>query len=90
MDMKRPNYAKNLQFIQSQRLLVPVSSLRCFGKASKTGKGGKDSNKKDKKKAEEKAQIYEEFEGQDTDTVKDDFNDGLEVSNKTAACVFGY
>ena len=43
-------------------------------------KKGKDSNRQDKKKAQEKAQIYEEFEGQDLDSVKSDFDEALEVS----------
>ena len=45
-------------------------------------KKGKDSNRQDKKKAQEKAKVKEEFEGQDTDTIKDDFEDALQVSNE--------
>ena len=56
--------------------------------------GSKGDNRKDKKKAQEKAQIYEEFEGQDLDSIKQDFEDALEVSlvgqsvDKQAACRF--
>lgn len=39
-----------------------------FAKGKKGG-ASKDSNRQDKKKAQEKAQIYEEFEGQDLDSI---------------------
>ena len=42
-------------------------------------KKSKESNRNDKKRAQEKEQIYEEFEGQDLDTVKSDFTDALEM-----------
>ena len=43
-------------------------------------KGSKGENRKDKKKAVEKAQIYEELEGQDLDSVQSEFQDALDVS----------
>ena len=52
-----------------------------FAKGKKGG-ASKDSNRQDKKKAQEKAQIYEEFEGQDLDSIQQDFEDALSVSIK--------
>ena len=46
-------------------------------KGTKTGKG---ANRQDKVRDQEKAQIYEEFEGQDLDSVKSDFTEALDVS----------
>ena len=46
-------------------------------------KGSKDSNRKDKKKAQEKAQIHEEFAGQDLDTIKSDFEEALSTCQET-------
>ena len=51
-------------------------SRRNFAKGSKSGRDG--SNRKDKKKAQEKAQINEEFAGQDLDSIKTDFELALE------------
>jgi len=46
-------------------------------------KKGKDSNRQDVKKAEVKKQIYEEFEGKDLDSIKQDFKGALEVSSRS-------
>ena len=62
---------------QQPFLLARLATHRSFAKGSK---GGKNQNRQDKKKAQEKAEIYEEFEGQDLDSIKQDFKDSLEVS----------
>lgn len=48
--------------------------------AKKGAKTGKGANRQDKVRDQEKAQIYEEFEGQDLDSVKSDFTEALDVS----------
>ena len=51
-------------------------SARGFAKGSK---GNKESARKDKKKAQEKAQINEEFAGQNLDSIKTDFEQALDA-----------
>ena len=61
----------------NQRLVLMSLSKRNFAKGSKSGRDS--SNRKDKKKAQEKAQINEEFAGQDLDSIKGDFEMALET-----------
>ena len=55
-------------------------SARGFAKGSK---GNKESARKDKKKAQEKAQINEEFAGQNLDSIKTDFEQALDACQTT-------
>ena len=51
--------------------LLMTAPTRGFAKGGKKGE-------KDKKKAQEKAQIHEEFAGQDLDSIKNDFSEALD------------
>ena len=59
-----------------------MASKMHFAKGNKNKKSGKGANRQDKQKAAEKAQITEEFQGQDLDTIKADFEEALEVCHE--------
>jgi len=60
--------------------MMPLSMVPTQRSFAKGGKGKKD---KDKKKEDEKAQILEEFDGQDLDSIKQDYIDALDMCIET-------
>ena len=78
MSKPNPSFLLGSQFIStnSQRQVMMMVQIRNFAKGKK---GEKSSNRGDKKKEAEKAQIYEEFEGQDTDSIQNDFEEALDT-----------